>query len=83
MSRTLKKSVSLLLSVIMVLSIFTVVPFTASAADGEGHNHDGINFVAWTSTNSMHTTAGNYFLTSDVTISSAWEAPSGTNLCLN
>ena len=36
MSRTLKKSVSLLLSVIMVLSIFTVVPFTASAADGEG-----------------------------------------------
>ena len=83
MSRTLKKSVSLLLSVIMVLSIFTVVPFTASAADGEGHNHDGINFVAWTSTNSMPTTAGNYFLTSDVTISSAWEAPSGTNLCLN
>ena len=83
MSRTLKKSVSLLLSVIMVLSIFTVVPFTASAADGEGHNHDGINFVAWTSTNSMPTTAGNYFLTSDVTISSVWEAPSGTNLCLN
>ena len=31
----------------------------------------------------MPTTAGNYFLTSDVTISSAWEAPSGTNLCLN
>ena len=32
MSRTLKKSVSVLLSVIMVFSIFTVIPFTVSAA---------------------------------------------------
>ena len=48
------------------------------------HTHDGVDFTAWTSTNSLPTTAGNYFLTSNVTISSTWNVPSGTtNLCLN
>lgn len=34
MSKTLKKSVSILLSLIMVISLFTIVPFTAGAAEG-------------------------------------------------
>lgn len=48
------------------------------------HTHDGITFTEWTSTNSLPTTAGNYYLSQDVTISSTWSIPSGTtNLCLN
>ena len=47
-------------------------------------NHDGITFRAWPLTNRLPGSAGNYYLTEDVTISSAWNAPSGTvNLCLN
>ncbi len=49
-----------------------------------GHTHDDITFVAWESNNALPNSAGNYYLTQDVTISSAWSAPSGTtNLCLN
>ena len=48
------------------------------------HEHDDISFTKWTSTNSLPTTAGNYRLGADVTISSRWDVPSGTtNLCLN
>ena len=48
------------------------------------HGHDDIFFKEWTSTNSLPTTAGNYFLSADVTISGRWDVPSGTtNLCLN
>ena len=47
------------------------------------HIHDGITFTAWTSADSLPTTAGNYYLTKDVTISSTWNVPTGeTNLCL-
>lgn len=50
----------------------------------EQHTHGGITFTAWESTNSLPTEAGSYYLTSDVTISSSWNVPSGTtNLCLN
>ena len=48
------------------------------------HEHDGLNFTKWTSTNSLPTSAGNYYLSGDVTISSTWNVPSGTtSLCLN
>ena len=48
------------------------------------HEHDGVTFTAWTSTTSLPTEAGNYYLANDVTISSTWSVPSGTtNLCLN
>ena len=50
-----------------------------------GHaSHDGITFEKWNSTNSLPNTAGDYYLTEDVTIGSTWNVPSGiTNLCLN
>ncbi len=47
-------------------------------------DHDDITFTKWDSTNSLPSSAGNYFLDKDVTISSTWNVPSGTtNLCLN
>ena len=47
------------------------------------HQHDGITFDKWTSDNSLPTEAGNYVLTSDVTLSGTWTVPAGeTNLCL-
>lgn len=48
------------------------------------HAHNGVRFTRWTSTNSLPTTAGNYVLMNDVTLSSTWTVPTGTtNLCLN
>ena len=48
------------------------------------HIHDNVELAAWTSTNSLPTSAGNYYLSSNVTISSTWNVPSGTTrLCLN
>ncbi|MBQ9369530.1 MAG: InlB B-repeat-containing protein [Clostridia bacterium] len=49
-----------------------------------GHTHDEITFTAWESNNELPNSEGNYYLTTDVTLSSTWNAPSGTtNLCLN
>ncbi|MBR6897401.1 MAG: hypothetical protein IKN24_04450, partial [Lachnospiraceae bacterium] len=60
--------------------------FTVGSATVEpaAHTHNDINFTAWTSTNSMPTEAGNYYLANDVTLGSLWNVPEGTtNLCLN
>ncbi|MBE5851315.1 MAG: hypothetical protein E7298_14550, partial [Lachnospiraceae bacterium] len=56
----------------------------ALAATSPAHTHNDITFTEWTSNNSLPTTAGSYYLTSDVTLSGTWTVPSGnTNLCLN
>ncbi len=50
------------------------------------HTHTGVagEFTEWTATDSLPTTAGNYYLSNDVTLSNTWAAPTGeTNLCLN
>jgi predicted outer membrane repeat protein len=48
------------------------------------HAHNGIRFTRWTSTNSLPTTAGNYVLMNDVTLTSNWTPPAGViNICLN
>ena len=48
------------------------------------HAHNDITFTAWSSADSLPTTAGSYYLTQDVTIGSTWNVPTGeTNLCLN
>ncbi|MBQ7707347.1 MAG: hypothetical protein IJT72_06170, partial [Lachnospiraceae bacterium] len=79
-----------LLSFVLTLALVVgtlsgIVPGTSMVAKADGtHTHDGITFTEWTSTNSLPTTAGNYYLANDVTISSTWSVPSGTtNLCLN
>ena len=57
---------------------------TLYAQWAEKHAHDDIDFKIWTSTTSLPTKAGDYYLGADVTISSTWNVPSGTvNLCLN
>ena len=51
----------------------------------EGHYHDGIIYKKWEATDSLPTTAGNYYLANDVILSSAWNVPDDgtTKLCLN
>lgn len=44
------------------------------------HQHNG---KEWTGTDSLPTSAGNYYLTEDVTISESWTPPDGVHLCLN
>ena len=46
-----------------------------------GHDHSG--YTEWTSTNSLPTSAGSYYLADNVTITSTWEVPGAVNLCLN
>lgn len=48
------------------------------------HTHDGVTFEAWTATDSLPDTAGNYYLTQDVTLSGKWVPQENvTRLCLN
>ncbi len=60
------------------------VTYTATFTKASNHIHDGITYEPWTSTNSLPSTAGNYYLTQDLTIYSEWRAPEGTTrICLN
>ena len=49
------------------------------------HIHNGITYTAWTNSEMLPVSAGNYYLTDNVTLSfQEWWVPSGTvNLCLN
>ena len=78
--------ISVILAVVFVavLGMVAVWGFGASAdtALADAHTHDGS--TAWTATDSLPPTAGNYYLIADVTLSSTWTVPTGTtNLCLN
>ena len=65
----------------------TIEDATAVAAfkiNSLAHEHDNITFTKWTSTDSLPTAAGDYYLESNVTLSDTWTVPSGeVNLCLN
>ena len=48
------------------------------------HEHGYTTYEKWSATDSLPTTAGNYYLANDVILSSTWNVPKGeTNLCLN
>ena len=49
------------------------------------HEHDGLSFDKWTSSTTLPTTSGNYYLSSDVTLDEACIIPGGENitLCFN
>lgn len=51
----------------------------------EQHKHDdGMVFIEWAQKDSLPNTAGNYYLTENVTLSGTWNVPGGeTTLCLN
>ena len=58
-----------------------IPPVQHTHRDNDGRE---IVFTAWDSENSLPGTAGNYYLTKDVTLTDTWNVPSGeTNLCLN
>lgn len=50
--------------------------------DDESHG-EKIKWTAWTDESSLPTAAGNYYLATDVYLSSEWGIPSNVNLCLN
>lgn len=45
--------------------------------------HTEIEWKPWTSTDSLPSDAGNYYLAVNVTLTHGWEPADGTNLCLN
>ena len=52
--------------------------------DCENTEHDrGITWTKWTSTDSLPTDPGNYYLNTNVTLSSTWECGADVKLCLN
>jgi uncharacterized repeat protein (TIGR02543 family) len=53
----------------------------ASCSDDE--KHQGTTWTAWTSTTSLPTEAGSYFLTGDVTLANTWTVSKDVVLCLN
>lgn len=56
-------------------------PSSVVRVEAAEHTHDGVTFTAVDGT--LPTVSGNYYLTSDVTITETWEPANGTNLCLN
>ncbi|MDD3404445.1 MAG: X2-like carbohydrate binding domain-containing protein [Hespellia sp.] len=56
---------------------------TEHASVGEHTSYNSVEFTEWTSTTSLPTAAGNYYLANDVQITTGWKPASGTVLCLN
>lgn len=73
-----KRLLSTFLCLCMAL---TLLPTPARAA--EGHSHDAVSFTPWNTANALPTTAGNYYLTTDVTLSNYWLVGNDIHLCLN
>ena len=86
---------TLLLSLCLVLGC---LPLSAKAADAHTHCHclnsydsdycvsthnASQTWKAWTSTTSLPSSAGYYYLTADVELNYTWDAPTGIRLCLN
>lgn len=73
-----KRLLSTFLCLCMAL---TLLPAPVRAA--EGHSHDAVSFTPWNTANALPTTAGNYYLTTDVTLSNYWLVGNDIHLCLN
>lgn len=75
-----KKLLNVILSITMLL---TVMSTASNNVYAEGHpSHNGVD--SWTEVSDLPSTSGNYCLTSDITLTSTWNVPTGTtNLCLN
>ena len=84
-SRPVRKLLGVLLTLVVVLSTLSgIMPKTSVTVFAAEHGeHAGVTFNVWESDNGLPTAAGNYYLTQDVTISSTWNVPGETNLCLN
>ncbi|MBO4997630.1 MAG: Ig-like domain-containing protein [Lachnospira sp.] len=81
-----KKSLRMLSVILCICLMITGCPYIPAdvvVQAAAGHSHSG--WTAWNNGGAMPGTAGNYYLTSNVSLSgSEWRVPSGTtNLCLN
>ena len=54
-----------------------------NGCNGNGHTCQAVTFTAWTDSKKLPETKGEYYLDTDVTLSSTWTPASGTVLCLN
>lgn len=86
----MKKRIERLGAILLALVLLagTLSAPAGAAATPHSHSLEGgsgasVTFTEWTSANSMPTTAGNYYLSTDVN-HAGWTVPAGTvNLCLN
>ena len=83
MKRNGKSIVSCLLVLALLLGLVPAMTPTGQAAGY--HSHDNVYFqTEWTSTTALPATAGRYYLSANVNITSTWTPTSGvTWLCLN
>lgn len=74
-----------LLLLLILAAVFCLLPGMGVTAHAANHVHGGEAFSEWTSTTSMPTEPGNYFLANDVTLPSTWTIPAGEefSICLN
>ena len=79
----LKRGLSLLLTLVMVLSMIPVSHAHGAATHSCTIGGQNVTWKEWTSANSLPTTAGNYYLTKDVTLTSRADLIDGLVLCLN
>lgn len=79
-----KRFLSLLLTMTMCLSWLTTGALAADNTGAAESEHDHSAWTEWSSESELPDTSGNYYLSVDVTLSSAWIPPVGeTTLCLN
>ena len=92
--QTLRRGLSVLLSLVMCLSLLPAVTLTAAAADDHTHcicgskvaecgDEKDIEWTAWESSDSLPDTKGYYYLTKDVSLTETWKPKDETYLCLN
>ena len=78
-----KRFLGVILSLVLVVSS---MPLHVMAADQHTHTveDNNITFTSWSTQDGLPTTAGNYYLDTDVNLSATWTVPSGvTYLDLN
>ena len=79
-----KRLLGILLSFALMLTMMPVLGLsTPTYADDAPHTHDSITFQEWTSSNSLPSSGGSYYLTNNVTLSSSWNVTENISLCLN
>lgn len=93
----MKRLLSVLLALVMALGLLATTAWADETHTdhcvccgnytGTGHtSHETVNWQPWPeegATTPLPTTAGNYYLTDNVTVSSGWEITANITLCLN
>ena len=75
------KKTTLLFSVLLLAVLILLIP--APRAEAAGGHSSHTDFTAWTKTTELPKESGNYYLTKNVTLQSAWVVSGNIRLCLN